>query len=168
MAEFVLNISGKNGKSYKKEITGAEADNFLNKKIKDKIKGDPIGFKGYELEITGGSDKHGFPIREDVIPGTRKKPLVVGGIGAKPKDRGVKQRKTVRGNIIDDNIKQINLKVKKEGTNSLEKIFGGESEEDKTKDLPKEKETSEKLEQTKEETKEIKENEGKESEETKK
>ena len=124
MVQFVLTISGKDGKSYKKELDENSSAIFLNKKIGEIVKGDSFGLKGYELKITGGSDSGGFPIRRDVTGLGRKKPLVVSGVGAKPKDRGVKQKKTVHSNLISEDIKQINLKVEKSGANELAKIFG--------------------------------------------
>ena len=175
MVEYVLTINAKDGKSYKKEVSGPEADTLLNKKINETVKGDPLGLKGYELKITGGSDRQGFPMRKDVVAGTRKRPLVVEGVGAKLKSKGTKQRKTVRGNLIDDNLKQINLKVEKEGSNKLEEVFGdsGEektAEEAKVKPPAKEKkeEFAEKPEKTNENAKEDKKDEGKESEGTEK
>jgi small subunit ribosomal protein S6e len=133
MVEFVLTISGKDGKSYKKGVAEAESSVFLNKKVDDTVKGDSFGLKGYELKITGGSDTGGFPIRKDVTGLGRKRPLVVSGVGAKPKEKGVKQKKTVHSNLISEDIKQINLKVEKAGKDSLNKIFNPEP-----KEVPKE------------------------------
>jgi len=173
MVEFVLNIGSKDGKSYKKELSDSESSNFLGMKIGSNVSGDPIGFKGYTFSITGGSDSNGFPIRADIIPGTRKKPLVVQGTGAKLKEKGTKQRKSVRGNLIDDNIRQINLKVEKESVTPLSEIFGKSSEVDdkntKEEKTPKKDEVK-KLEETKGTEKELeKENkdEGKNTEEKK-
>jgi len=173
MVEYVLTINSKDGKSYKKEVSGPESDTLLNKKINETVKGDAFGLKGYELKITGGSDRQGFPIRADVAAGTRKRPLVVEGVGAKLKDKGTKQRKTVRGNLIDDNLKQINLKVEKEGSNKLDEVFGGSSEEKPEEakvEAPVEEKKEESAEQSKdkENTEEAKKDEGKESEETEK
>ena len=155
MVEFVLTINNpKDGKSYKKEISGVEADNLLNKKVGELIKGDAIGFKKYELKITGGSDKGGFPIRKDVSPGPRKKPLIVSGIGAKFKSKGVKQKKTVCGNIINEDIRQVNLMVEKEGIKKLEEIFSPAKEEGTEEKISEESKLEEiKKEQPKEENK---------------
>ena len=125
MVQFVLTISGKDGKSYKKEVSENETSVFMNKKIDEVVKGDSFGLKGYELKITGGSDTGGFPIRKDVTGLGRKRPLVVSGVGARAKDKGVKQKKTVHSNLIGDDIKQINLKVEKAGKDDLVKVFGG-------------------------------------------
>ena len=53
----------KNGTSLQKDLPDAEAKVLVGKKIKDHIKGELIGFPGYEFELTGGSDYCGFPMR---------------------------------------------------------------------------------------------------------
>ena len=131
-----LTISNpKTGKSFKKEYEG---ELFLHKKIGDKLEGDKIGFSGYEFKISGGSDKSGFPMRPDLPGFSRKNPLVVQGVGAKKKEKGMNQRKTVKGNTIDENITQVNLKVEKEGKESLEKILGIEASKEEGKEEAKE------------------------------
>ncbi len=136
---FKLTINDiKAKKSYKKEV---ESDIFLNKKIGEKVSGDDFGFKGYEFIITGGSDKQGFPMRPDVQGIGRKRPLVVSGTGVKNKVKGMQQRKTMHGNIIDELISQINLKVEKYGKDPLPKLLGLEEiPEEKPKEEPKEEE----------------------------
>ena len=116
-------------KSYKKEL---DSNPLINKKINEIVSGDEFGFKGYEFKITGGSDKQGFPMRAD-LPGVgRRKILVVSGVGAKQKEKGMKQRKSVHGNTIDENISQINLKVEKYGKDNLPKILGLEEKKEET------------------------------------
>jgi len=133
---FKLTINDvKAKKSYKKEV---ESDIFMNKKIGDKVSGDEFGFKGYEFTITGGSDKQGFPMRSDVPGIGRKRPLVVSGIGVKNKVKGMRQRKTMHGNTVDDNISQINLKFEKYGKETIPKLLGLEKEPEKTEEAPKE------------------------------
>ncbi len=135
MVEFRLTINDvKTGKSYKKLVTAVEADMFIGKKIKDKILGSEFGLKDYELEITGGSDTSGFPMRYDLPIPERKKILIVEGIGAKLKRKGVKQRKTVVGNTLSHNISQINLKVVKYGSKSLDEILGKKEEKSGVKE----------------------------------
>ncbi|MBT7297443.1 30S ribosomal protein S6e [archaeon] len=142
MAEFKLNINDpKTGKSYSKTVEGTETDVFKGKKLKDKIPGDSLGLKGYELEISGGSDRQGFPMRWDISGTGRKKPLLVEGVGVRNKGSGIKQRKSIRGNAIDLNIKQINLKIIKAGTTSLKELgflTKTESEEAKKEEALKE------------------------------
>ncbi len=123
--KLVLNDK-KTGKSFQKEISGNEAKNLSGKKIGDTVKGDEIGFSGYEFLITGGSDKAGFPMRWDVDSATKKKILAVKGVGIKNKRKGMKVRKTVAGNTVGRDTVQINMKIVKEGK---EKLGGEESPE---------------------------------------
>jgi small subunit ribosomal protein S6e len=66
---------------------------------------------GQKLKITGGSDKDGFPMRPDVHGGVRRSIILSSGTGFKPDRDGVRRRKMVRGNVITEDIVQINLKV---------------------------------------------------------
>ena len=129
---FKFNISEK-GKSYKLE---AESEEILGKKIGEKVKGEEISSQlaGYELEITGTSDKAGFPGFKQVEGiGLKKQLLTYGkgmhkkpkGLSKKPgkKPKGLRLRKTVRGNTISSEIAQIDLKVLKQGNKKLEEIF---------------------------------------------
>jgi len=150
MAEFKLTISDpKTGKSIQREAKEADAAPFVGKKIGDKIAGEVINLTGYEFEITGGSDNCGFPMRRDVRGPARAKILAIKGVGIQTvKGKGIRQRKTVRGNTISDAVVQINLKVIKQGK---EDIFGGakEGEAEEKKEAPKE-EKAEKPEEEKE------------------
>lgn len=105
----------KNGKSVQKEFGDEFYAAVSGKKISDKMNGDSLGLEGYELEIKGGSDNAGFPMRRDVEGTARKRILAISGIGLTKIDKGVRQRKMVRGNTINENIAQINVKVLKEG-----------------------------------------------------
>jgi len=128
MAElrFVINDT-KTGKSYQKAL---ETVDFDGKKIGETVKGDFLGLEGYELEITGGSDYAGFPLRKDIEGTARKKGLFRGGVGMKKVERkGIRIRKTVCGNTITEKTVQVNLKVTKEGTKKLVDIFAKKEEE---------------------------------------
>ncbi|RBQ24615.1 30S ribosomal protein S6e [Candidatus Methanobinarius endosymbioticus] len=98
--------------------------------IGDELSGDLLGLDGYTLEITGGSDKNGFPMKKDVEGPRRVKSLLTGGVGYKPKFNGVKRRKTLRGNTISDDIVQINTVVTKAGNKSIDAILNPESEDE--------------------------------------
>lgn len=138
MPEFKIVISDK-GKSYTKTLTSEEGEVFLGKKLKDIIEGGYFGFKGYEFEITGGSDKEGFPMRYDVGGLVRKKIfLTKGKVGAMVKKKGVRIRKAVASNLVTNNTSQINLKVIKTGAKSLNEIFGKTLKEE-VKEAPAEK-----------------------------
>jgi small subunit ribosomal protein S6e len=126
------------GKSYQKELENTQAKVLFGKKVKETMKGDAIGLTGYELIITGGSDKQGFPMRADLHGTARKKLLLAGGIGYKTKEKGIRKRKSVRGNTISEEIAQLNLKVTKKGKDDLDKAFG------KTEEPKEDKKTEEK------------------------
>jgi len=159
MAEFKIVISDpKTGKSYQREAKDDVAKSFLNMKIGYDVKGEVLDLTGYEFKITGGSDLAGFPMRKDVSGPIRKKILAVSGIGMKKKDKGIKQRKTVCGNTITENIVQINMVITKYGKQSLEIVSEEKAEEkpETKKEEAKEEKKEEKKEDTKEDKKEEK------------
>ena len=124
MAEFKLTISDvKTGKSYSKALA---SEVFKNKKLGDKVDGSSIGLSGYELQITGGSDKSGFPMHPDLQGFARKKALMGKAIGSRIKIKGMKQRREIIGNQITLNTAQVNLKVIKQDEKSLDSLFGKE------------------------------------------
>ena len=131
MATFKLVIGTKDGKSYQREATEASAESFLGKKIGDAVSGEGLGLAGYELQITGGSDYCGFPMRRDVQGPARRKIFAVSGVGLKKKGKGLRIRKTVAGNTIHDKTAQVNLKVIKAGPEPLTKAGGEEKKEEK-------------------------------------
>ncbi len=122
---YRLNISGGNegpgsGLSKLIEIDEKKFRPFEGKKIGDIVKGGFIGFANYEFEITGGSDSSGFPMRKDVHGPVKKRILVSKrAIGYKPRRKGEKRRKTVRGNEITFDMTLINLKVIMYGESEL-------------------------------------------------
>ncbi len=136
MVEFKLVINDpKSRRSFSKSVRDHEADIFRGKKIKDLVKGDSLGLKGYELEITGGSDNAGFPMRYDLDTMARKRVLLTKGPGVKINIKGMKKRKTVVGSHVSTNISQINLKIVKEGEKSINEIFNvTENKESKDKE----------------------------------
>ena len=127
---MIVIIGEKSGKSYKKEIS----DELIGKRIGEVIDGSLIGLEGYELLLTGGSDKQGFPIRRDVEGQKRVRPMVSKGPGFRPKRKGERRRKNMRGRVLAEDIAQVNMKVVKEGKNKLEKMFKPEKKEEETKE----------------------------------
>ncbi|WP_457751922.1 30S ribosomal protein S6e [Thermococcus sp.] len=123
MATFKLVISNpKNGIARQVEITGEEAEKLVGKRIGEEIPASELGLNLTEifgeeipsdvkLKITGGTDKDGFAMRPDVHGPRRVKILVSKGPGFRPKERGERRKKTVRGNTISPEIVQINLKI---------------------------------------------------------
>ena len=124
---YKLNISGGSegpGKGLSKLIEIDEKKfRFEGMKIGEIIKGGLIGFPNYEFQIMGGSDASGFPMRKDVHGPVKKR--ILGSkkaIGYKPKRKGEKRRKTVRGNEVSYDMTLLNLKVVKYGETELFKV----------------------------------------------
>lgn len=112
LAKFKVVVSDpETGKANTVEVEESRATPLIGRRIGESIDGSIIGLSGYKILITGGSDKAGFPMRPDVHGGIKSKILVGGGVGYKPKYKGNRHRKTIRGNIITDDIAQINIKI---------------------------------------------------------
>ncbi len=124
LAEFRAVISDpKDGKSYQAPVAGHHANSLIGKKIGDVVDGIFVGLPGYKLEITGGSDKDGFPMRKD-LPGPRRKKLLISkSIGFNSKKSGLRRRKTVRGNTIAPDSLQINMKVMQHGMKPISELI---------------------------------------------
>lgn len=120
--------------SNKKESHQIEVDSnerqIIGLAIGDELSGNLVGLEGYTLEITGGSDKNGFPMKKDIDGPRRIKSLLTGGVGYKPKADDVKRRKTLRGNTISDDIVQINTIITKAGDKSIDAILNPKPEID--------------------------------------
>lgn len=155
---FKLVISDpKSKKAYQKEIDQKQTG-LIGKKIGDKVSGNSLGLAGYELEITGGSDRQGFPMRRDVEGLARKGVLLSMPPGFHPKLRGQRKRKSVRGNTISSEISQVNVKVTTYGKDSLGKLLGVKEKPKKVEEKkPEEPKKPEKEEEIKTEEKEPKE-----------
>jgi small subunit ribosomal protein S6e len=111
MAKFKLIVSHPDGKSQVTEVEGPKAQPLIGKQIDETVDGMVAGLSGSELKITGGSDKDGFPMRKSVHGGVRVSSLLSGGVGFHPKQDGQQRRKRVRGNVITEDIVQVNLKI---------------------------------------------------------
>jgi small subunit ribosomal protein S6e len=129
MAFRIVISDPKSKKAWQKDM---EAPALNGKKIGEKVDGSLIGLSGFTLQVTGGSDKEGFPMRYDLDGISRKKVLLTKGVGfsgtkkirkVKYKVKGMKKRKYVRGNTISDSIMQVNLKVL-EGEGDIPVILG--------------------------------------------
>lgn len=118
----------KTGKTYHFELSDESTkEKFFGKKIGDRFDGDLLDskFSGYEFEITGLSDKQGFPALPSLKGTARTKILLSYGIGMRQKrPKGLRKKKTVRHNTIAADIVQINIKVIKQGDKDLDEIFG--------------------------------------------
>jgi len=112
MAKFKIVLSDpETGKAQKIELEGTKAAPLIGRRIGDIMDGTILGLPGYKIQITGGTDKDGFPMRPDIHGGVRTKVIVSSGPGFKPKRKGERRRKMLRGNIITEEIVQINMKI---------------------------------------------------------
>lgn len=84
---------------------------LIGLKIGDTFDGSSVGLAGFTLQITGGSDKDGFPMRVELPGPGRKKMLLSGEPGFKPWRKGMRKRKYVRGNTVSEEIAQVNCKI---------------------------------------------------------
>jgi small subunit ribosomal protein S6e len=129
MPNFKVVVSDpKSRKAYQKEADQGQSG-LIGKKIGEKVSGNNLGLSGYELEITGGSDKEGFPMRRDVEGAVRKRILLAYPPGFHAKIQGQRKRKSVRGNTISPDISQINAKVVKAGPKTLDELIGTKPKE---------------------------------------
>ncbi|XRO77311.1 30S ribosomal protein S6e [Methanocaldococcus sp. 10A] len=119
-AKFVV-ADPKTGRCYQ-----IEADNtpLVGKKIGETFDGKILGLEGYKLQITGGTDSSGFPMRPDIHGSRKIRVLLSAPPGFRPKRKGERRRKTVRGNTIAPDIVQINVKVVEYGEKSIPELLG--------------------------------------------
>jgi small subunit ribosomal protein S6e len=112
MAKFKVIVSDpSDSKSKAVELEGARAVPLIGRHLGETMDGSVVGMSGLKLQITGGSDKDGFPMRPSIHGGVRVNVILSEGVGFHPKREGERQRKTVRGNVITEEIVQVNMKV---------------------------------------------------------
>ena len=109
MANFKLTISDIKGKSLSKELKDSDANPLLGLELGNETDAAVVGLSG-KLKLTGGSDKSGVPMRDDVHGSARKRVLLSKGVGLQAAEHGDRVRKLTRGNIISEEIYQINCK----------------------------------------------------------
>jgi len=91
---------------------------FFDKRISHEVEGEALGddFKGYVFKITGGNDKEGFAMKQGVLTTQRVRLLLSKGHSMyRPRKRGERKRKSVRGCIVSGELSVLNLVVVKKG-----------------------------------------------------
>jgi len=112
LAKFKIIISDPDsGTSKTVELEEDRTVALIGRRMGEILDGAIVGLSGHKVQITGGSDKDGFPMRPSVHGGVRRNVILGGGVGFNPKDDGERRRKMVRGNVITDEIVQINMKI---------------------------------------------------------
>ena len=109
MANFKLTISDIKGKSLSKELKDSDANPLLGLQLGNETDATVVGLTG-KLKLTGGSDKSGVPMRNDVHGAARKRVLLSKGVGLPDAKTGDRARKLIRGNTISEEIYQINCR----------------------------------------------------------
>jgi small subunit ribosomal protein S6e len=111
LAQFKVVISDSNGKSISQELKDKVASPLLGLKIGDIIDSNVVGINGGKMQITGGSDKSGTPMRPDLHGGVKKYILLARGIGMRNRNPGIRIRKLIRGSMVTEEIYQLNCKL---------------------------------------------------------
>lgn len=131
MAEFQVAVADPDdGRTRQFEVDGQDANRFLGRDIGEEVDGGSVGLSGYTLEITGGSDDAGRPMRSDVAGPALKALLLDGGTGFNPTRDGERRRITVRGREVSDATSQVNATIASRGEESIDDLLGGGDDAD--------------------------------------
>lgn len=127
MVEFTVAVADPDdGVTRQVEITEQDATRFIGKSLGETVDGSAVGLSGYTLELTGGSDDAGRPMRADVSGSNLRSVLLTGGTGYNPSREGERRRVTVRGGEVSDATRQINAKITSRGDEPVEELLAGE------------------------------------------
>jgi small subunit ribosomal protein S6e len=108
----VLNIADpETGTNEKVELENARMAPLVGRRIGEVIEGTVADLAGYRLQLTGGTDKDGIPMRPDVHGGVKARIVLSGGVGYKPKNKGERKRVVVRGNTVTTETTFLNFKI---------------------------------------------------------
>jgi len=138
MAKFKIILSDpETGNSKTVELEETRTFPLIGRKIGEVIDGSIVDLPGRKAQIMGGSDKDGFPMRSNVHGGVRRQVLLSGGVGFNPRNEGERRRKTVRGNVVTDEIVQINMKIveKPKQPKERRKVRGKKKKEAREKEV---------------------------------
>jgi len=135
LPSFKLTVSDQKGKSISRELKDNDANVLLGLQVGQETDASILGLQG-KIKITGGSDKSGVAMRGDVAGVPRKRVLLSKGVGLQDVKKGLRKRKLVRGNIISEEIYQINCRY--DGKIDLEPKKEAPKEEAPKKEAKKE------------------------------
>jgi len=132
MASFQVVVADpETGATYQRDVDGQDANRFIGRSLGEDVDGGAVGLDGYTVELTGGSDDAGRPMREDVDGPDLREVLLTGGVGYEPSRDGERKRVTVRGAEVSEAVAQINAKITGRGSTDVEELLGegGDDEE---------------------------------------
>lgn len=99
------------GKSQKVELEDNRMGPLVGRRIGEVIDGTVADLAGHKLQLTGGTDKDGIPMRPDVHGSAKSRIILSGGVGYKPKRKGERKRMVVRGNMVSIETTFLNFKI---------------------------------------------------------
>ena len=109
------------GKTQKVEIEDARMTTLIGRRIGEVMDGTVANLPGKRIQLVGGIDKDGIPMRPDVHGGVKTRIIMSKGIGYKPKRKGERRRRIIRGNIVTIDTIFLNFKMVKEPEKPAEK-----------------------------------------------
>jgi small subunit ribosomal protein S6e len=95
---------------------------FFEKRMAAEVPADSLGdeFKGYVFQISGGNDKQGFPMMQGVLTNQRVRLLFSKGMKTyRPRRKGERKRKSVRGCITSSDLAVMQLVMTKKGEQEI-------------------------------------------------
>jgi len=106
LGELVGNLEAEGeafrAKAWQIAIPQSEVVKLAGLKIGDIFDAKLVGIGDFKLKIRGGSDATGFPMHPGVPGSGKKRVLLRGRPGFRPREKGERRRKTVRGRVIPD------------------------------------------------------------------
>ena len=99
------------GTSQKVELEDERMSPLVGLRIGEVIDGTIANLAGHRIQLTGGTDKDGIPMRPDVHGGAKANIILSGGVGYKPKRKGERKRVVVRGNTVTPETTFLNFKI---------------------------------------------------------
>jgi small subunit ribosomal protein S6e len=124
MAEFTIAVADpEDGTTYQVEVSDQDANRFIGREIGETVDGGAVGLSGYTLELTGGSDDAGRPMRDDIRGPNLEAVLLDGGTGYNPTKDGERKRVTVRGREVSDATRQINARISEHGDGDVAELL---------------------------------------------
>ena len=95
---------------------------FYEKRISQEMSADHLGdeWAGYVVRISGGNDKQGFPMKQGILTTGRVRLLLNKDHTCyRPRRKGERKRKSVRGCIVDSNLSVLNLVIVRKGEQEI-------------------------------------------------
>lgn len=99
------------GTSQRVELEDERMPPLMGVRIGQVIDGTIANLPGHRIQLTGGTDRDGIPMRPDVHGGAKARIILSGGVGFKPKRKGERKRVVVRGNTVSADTTFLNFKI---------------------------------------------------------